>query len=108
MSSLGKLRQRITLQQEVRTADLGGGASLLWQDVAMVWAEIEVLRGFENVQAQALQSQVNAKIHIRFRSDVHAGMRAVLGNKIYVLEAVYDPDGMRRFLILLARESKIS
>lgn len=96
----GQLRERVTIQQAVETPDGGGGSSIDWQDVATVWAEVRPLSGRERLQAQQLESAVNYRIRIRFRSDITAGMRLVWRDQVMNIRAVYNEDQKRAYLTL--------
>jgi len=61
----GRLRERVRIEREVRTADGGGGASLSWQTVATLWAAIEPLRGREQLEAMKLEASNLYKVTLR-------------------------------------------
>jgi SPP1 family predicted phage head-tail adaptor len=81
----GKLRHRVRIEEYVDVLDSAGapvrgpqGEFLKeWQEVATVWAAIEPLSAREFVQSQAVQSQVSARIIIRYRAGLDAAMRIV-------------------------------
>lgn len=80
----GKLRHLVTLQkleqiQNPTTGELVKG----WSDVANVWADIQNLSAREFISAQAVQSEIIARIVIRYRSDVEPKMRIKYRNKVY-------------------------
>jgi len=97
---LGKMRERVTLQQESNTADGYGGQVLAWSDVATVWAKVEPLSGREQIEADKLQGVVNTRITIRYRSDVVPGMRLTWNSKNYNIRAVICEEERDRFLQL--------
>lgn len=75
----GKMRHRIRIDRLADQLDSNGDViqdpvtgelSLVWQPVDTVWAEIEPLSGREFIQSAALQSEIVARIKIRYRSDV--------------------------------------
>lgn len=82
----GKLRHRVRLERLDYLLDSNGNAvqdpatgetPREWQEVATVWAEIAPISGREFIMSQAIQSQVTARLTIRYRDDVDASMRAV-------------------------------
>lgn len=85
----GRLRHRVTIQNRVETQDPTTGAiAVSWADVATVWAAVEPLSAREFIAAQAAQSQVSARITIRYRAGVTAAMRIVHGATLYNIEGV--------------------
>jgi len=85
----GKLRHRITLQSQGTSQDPQTGEMIPgWQDVASVWASIDPLSAREFIAAQACQSEVSARIVIRYRADVDATMRALHRGKVYNIHGV--------------------
>lgn len=82
----GKLRHRVRIEKNdfVRDSDgdvvqdpVTGAISREWVPVATVWAAIEPLSAREFIAAQAVQSQVTARLTIRHRGDLNAAMRLV-------------------------------
>jgi SPP1 family predicted phage head-tail adaptor len=82
----GRLRHRVRIEQSVLVVDSNGDAvqdpktgetTSEWIEVATVWAAIEPISGREFIQSQAKQSQITARIVIRFREGVTAAMRLV-------------------------------
>lgn len=74
----GKLRDRVKIQRKVNQRDpITGGTVEEWQDLdeALIPAGIEYLSAREFISAQAMQSQITARITIRFRPDIAASMR---------------------------------
>lgn len=80
----GKLRHRVMLQKLGRTRNpVTGGWTEGWVDVASAWASIEPLSAREFIAAQASQSEITARVVIRYRPDVDATMRILYRGKIY-------------------------
>ena len=99
-----RLRQRLTLQREVRTPDDAGGYARSWEDVADVWAEIIPVRGNERLFGHQLQSEVSHKIMLRYRADVSAGMRLLFENRAFNIRYVINSAEEGETLELLADE----
>ncbi|WP_440060574.1 phage head closure protein [Pseudomonas syringae] len=81
----GDLRHRVTLQKQVTAQDQQTGAMLpaTWVDFATVWASVEALSARDLIAAQGVQSEVVARIVIRYRPGVDATMRALHRGRIY-------------------------
>ncbi len=99
----GKLRHRVTIESLVETQDATTGAiSTAWQAAASVWASIEPLSGREFLAAQETQSQIVARIVIRYRADVTTKMRVTHGSEIYNVHGVLpDKVSGREYLTLM-------
>lgn len=89
----GKLRHRVQIQrwmegiQDPETGDISSD----WVDLKAVWASVEPLSVKEFIQAGAGQSQITARIKMRFR-DIKAADRILHRDKIYnVTGALPDP-----------------
>ena len=101
MIDSGKLRHRVRIERlEYLTDSNGdvvqdsatGATSQEWTEVATVWASIEPLSAREFVQSQATQSQVVARITIRFRSGLDPAMRLV-HTRTGLPDVIYNPAG---------------
>jgi SPP1 family predicted phage head-tail adaptor len=88
----GKLRHRVQLQQFVAQTDTSGNVlqddqtgevTKAWTTLATVWAAIEPLSAREFIQSAATQSEITARITIRYRAGLTADMRLVHGSTIY-------------------------
>jgi SPP1 family predicted phage head-tail adaptor len=72
-----------------------------WTDVATVWASIEALSAREFIAAQAAQSEITARVVMRYRPGVEATMRLKHGADAYNIHGVLpDPDSGREWLTL--------
>lgn len=71
----GLLRERVTIQQNTKTADSQGGFSSSWGTLAIVAAQVTPLSGREVLQAASIGSEVAFRAVIRTRTDVRPTMR---------------------------------
>ena len=98
----GKLRHLLSLQAEQQTRDPDTGAvSIAWVEEAQVWAAIEPLSVREFIAAQGVQSEVTARITIRYRDGVTARKRLVDGSRIYNIQGVLADRGSGREYLTL-------
>jgi SPP1 family predicted phage head-tail adaptor len=102
----GQLASRIGLEKPVRTADGSGGATVDWDEVAMLWARIEPVSAGERFAADRLATRVTHRITLRFRADVEGGMRIRHRGRVFAVVAWRDPDETRRFIVLDATEER--
>lgn len=81
----GRLRHRIRIQQQENVQDSAGYMSTMWVDVAEVWAAIEPLSVREFIASQQMQSEITARITIRYREGLMPQMRILhpARNRIY-------------------------
>ena len=99
--TIGDLRDRVTLLSAVTTKDGKGGEVTTWPDGGdTCWAQVRALSGREALQFGALQSTVQVRITLRYRSDltVQHRLRREPTGPTYELTAVRDVDGRRRWL----------
>lgn len=82
----GRLRHRVRIERldylrdsngEVVQDQQTGETQQEWIEAATVWASIEPLSAREFIQSQATQSQITARIVIRYRDGLDASMRLV-------------------------------
>ncbi|AVP57096.1 phage head closure protein [Pulveribacter suum] len=99
----GRLHEQIELQKFVSTTDGWGQPVQSWTPLATVWAAVEPLAGREFIAAQAAQSEVTARVRIRWRGDVDSQVRVVHRGKTYNVQSVIDPRSERKELILMVK-----
>ena len=89
----GKLRHWVMIQTPVNIQDPATGAlTPSWQDTTSVWAEVYFLSAREFIAAQAGQSEVTARITIRYRTDISAKCRIIFRGKFFNIEGILpDP-----------------
>lgn len=102
----GKLRHRITIQAPGLTQDPVTGEMLPgWTEFASVWASIEPLSARDFIAAQSGQSEISARIVIRYRPGVLPTMRIIHRSKVYAIQGVLpDADSGLEYLTLPVSE----
>lgn len=73
----GKLRHLVRFEEQVQTRDSEGAVTMEWRLVFQTRAAIEPLSAREFIQAAAGQSEVTARVTIRYRNGIKAAMRIV-------------------------------
>ena len=103
---IGKLNKRITIQQNVNITDCEGLAIEVWQDFKKVWASIVPLtsRYREFMSAQALNSEINTQIKIRYTDRITPKMRVLYGSRVFEIIAVINPNEDNIELNLMCKE----
>ena len=88
--NIGSLRERLTLEQPVRTPDGGGGASVTWQPVTELWAHVRPISGDERLEHDQVAGRLTHQVWIRHRAGVAPAMRFRDSARIYEIVAVLD------------------
>lgn len=89
----GKLRHRIIIQHHDSFQDMNTGEMVTgWTDFASVWASVEPLSARDFIAAQANQSEISARIVIRYRPGILSTMRIIHRGKVYNIEGPPLPD----------------
>ena len=83
--SAGQLRHRVDIEERMATQDAATGETIYtWTPLyKSVPASIEPLSVREFITAQAGQSEISARITIRYRAGLTAAMRIVHNGRIY-------------------------
>lgn len=103
----GALRRRVVLESPVRIEDAGGGADLVWQQVAVLWAALESRAAGERLDAGRVTSAITHEITFRYRPGVLPEMRFRQGERLFHILAVFEPDDRRRRLRALCEERSL-
>lgn len=103
----GKMRHRITFQQQVITRDAYGAPDLSddsWQDVTTVWAAIDPVSGREFYAMQQSQSDVTHKVRTRYISGLDTAMRILYGARVLQIVSIIDWEERHESLLIMCRE----
>ena len=105
---ISDLKSRITFQTPTRTKVTGGGYTTSWAnitDTPTVWANVSPASGYEQMKAEALESNITHKVTIRRRSDITAKMKILVGSRELAIKYVTNKDeGKKRWLELYCVE----
>lgn len=98
----GRLRHRITIERPLYTQDTAGAGIVQWVTHAdRVPADVSPLSAREFLAAQQVQSQVVARITIRYQAGLDASMRIRHRGEIYNIAGVLaDKDSGIGYLTL--------
>lgn len=106
MNAIAGMRERVTLQSPMRSADGAGGADVSWTDAATVWAKVEEGAGSERLTGERLAARAALTLTIRHRAGLTTEMRALWNARVLNIRAVRDRDGRKRFLTLECEEER--
>ena len=99
----GDLNQRISVERFTSTQDELGQPIEAWAPLFTCWAAVEPLTGREFIAAQAAQSEVTARIRMRFRPWMTAQDRVIHNGTIYMIESLIDVRSENRELVLMCK-----
>ena len=102
----GRLRHRLVLERQSETSDGCGGFTTDWELVASIWASIDPVTQSQNSTADALNSNRQHTIAIRWRSDCKPEMRFKDGDREFAIMSTFDPDETKRYLICTCEEAR--
>ena len=103
-SNPGRLRLRLTLEHATATPDGAGGVTHSWSVVATVPADVTPIAADERAVGEGLADVTQHRIVIRKRSDVSAGDRFRLGDRLFRIRGLADPQEDGRYLVCLCEE----
>lgn len=96
MITAGELKHRITIEQSNTVQDENTGEiNQQWQVLGTFWGKFIHLSSKEMLQAQAVQSQLSARLTIRHSlktAQIDTTMRVRFGNQIYNIIGQPIPD----------------
>lgn len=106
MMDPGKLKHRVELLSESTTVNPNTGERTKeWSAYAKAWAHFQPASGKEFIAAQAVQSEVSARVQMRFRRDVTPKHRLRHRGQTYSIEAVLpDLDSGQEYITLMCSE----
>lgn len=92
--SPGRLRHAVTIQERINAQDSFGAPVNIWQTLWKdVPAAVEPLSAREFIASGRYQSQVTARITIRYREGLRADMRILHRGRIYNIAGIL-PDNL--------------
>lgn len=105
---VGRLRQRVTIQQVTRDPDAAGQLIETWSTLYTVYAEVMGTGGDESLRGQQMEADVVTLIRIRYPRGGKLPtplMRVVVdGNRYLNIARVLDRDGNKSELYLHCKE----
>jgi len=102
----GRLRHRITFQQESLAADGQGGSTRSWSTRASAFASMKPLRAEERFYNEQLNHTGTHQFTIRYRTDLDETDRIKFGGKFYQITGIINPNESDRQLVITAKEIK--
>lgn len=104
---VGLLNRQVTIRHFVSAgADARGQARGDWEDLATVFANVLPLSGRWAEYARQLCETATYRVLVNYRSDVRAGMRVAVGDRLLVIETAIDQGEANHTLELLCTEAR--
>lgn len=100
----GSLRHWMEIERPTETQDAAGQVTRTWTTLARVPCSYQVLSADESIRGEQVQATLRAQFEMRWRSGVTPQMRIVFDGRTLNIRAVFDPDGMRVMLRIIAEE----
>lgn len=106
----GRLRHRITIQENQPMTDAYGQPVENWVDVATVWGAVEPQRAVERFvdEANQLLASRTTLIVIRYRTGVSVESRVSWSGLTFNIRSIVNPDWRNRELQLTCEEVGVS
>ena len=104
LPTAGGLGHEVMLESQLRQPGPGGGATLSWQPLGLLWADIRPRTGHESLIDGRMTSRVSHEVWIRHRAGTNAAMRFRLGHRILEITAVLPAGSRNQWLRCLCRE----
>lgn len=90
----GQLRHRVEIQRMQSIVDPDGEViGEDWVTVASVWGKVDPLSAKELLAAQAIQSEVSARVTVRYRTDIDHSCRLLHRGQVYNIAGIV-PDNV--------------
>lgn len=85
----GELRHRVTIQHYVAGGRDEDGFEIegSWQEYKQLWAKVTPLSAKDLISAQADQSEVVARMKIRYREDINTTMQVIWKGRIFSIQS---------------------
>jgi len=101
----GLLRHRLQFQSLQSYLDTAGDTVEAWVTDFECWGSVEPLSAREFVASQAVQSQVTARVVVRYRNDVSPTQRIVFRGRFYNIAGMLpDKDSGLEYLTIPVSE----
>ena len=102
--SLGHLRHRLLIEIPHDEPDGAGGLIRTYNASSYVWGAIIPMSGQAEFIIDRRNMTITHKIMLRWRDDLTQNIRLRLQNRCFLIQALWDQDERRRFLICLCEE----
>lgn len=103
---IGALRHRFTHQTGVDLPDGVGGIARTYLTIDTLWGALEAVSADPGIGEDRPRAVLAWRVTVRAPNTVASGDRLVMGGRIFLVEAVSDPDGRGRLSRCRCREEQ--
>jgi len=89
---IGKMRERVLIQNKTITQSNSGFQSENWSNIATIWAKVDYSSGFEEEEADRVVGQQKIKFTVRFNANISINSRFVYRSVYYQIENISVSD----------------
>ncbi len=104
VSSIGELRERVTIQSPTPSITAAGDPDYAYVDVATVWARIDPASATERTEGGRIAATGLYDMTIRYRSGLDSKMRAFWRGRYLAFTDMINPDRQRVFLTIRLKD----
>lgn len=105
MLATGTLNRRVCIQAPTATQDASGQIVNSWTTLLHTWASIHAAPGKEIYATSGYVSELTHVVTIRYPAvSVNSTMRVIYQSRVFLVQAVSDPNEERKQLNLLCKE----
>ena len=98
------MKQRVSIMKQSDGQNSYGEVRDVWDVMAIVWADVEPLRGRALFQASQTYSEVSYKITIRYQPGILPNMRILYKDKTFHIISVINIKEQNRYLEIMCKE----
>lgn len=101
----GLLTDRLVIERAAKSQNAYGEDVITWQPFMTLWCHVRALVGQEMQSVQQAWAEARFKIRTYYPpAEIRREDRAVWGSRVLDILDAEDPDGVRRELVIYARE----
>lgn len=101
----GRLRERVTVQDQAPIIDEIGDSKTVWFDVATLWVRMEPVRGATLMIGDKPQAMLNWRCIVRFDARIKSTMRILWKERLFLIDSIANMDERGAYLQLILTES---
>jgi SPP1 family predicted phage head-tail adaptor len=108
VSPVGKLRNKITIQNTDLSADTYGGYTTSRSSYITAYAQITPKTGkqiFSDATGERIQNPQEFEFTIRYRSGLTTSMRILFGSRTFNIKSIHNDNDYDKYIKILATEN---
>ncbi|WP_164906074.1 phage head closure protein [Gudongella oleilytica] len=101
---IGRLRQRIVIEESIAGRDSFGAETSGWIQFAKVWADVAPVSGREFLAFKQINAEISTKVTIRYLAGVTTEMRVLFKDRIFEINSIINIEEKNVSLLLMCKE----